>query len=131
MEITKIDITEKVDTFRDVMEIYLEKNTLTDLQKVILESIPTHPFDVAGQASLQLYIIANVLNEGWVPDWTSTSEYKWYPCFVMSPFYSTDVSFCNWHRGSDFPSLMVFKEPYLARFAGTKFIEIYKAAFKK
>lgn len=77
----------------------------------------------------QLKLISKVLNEGWVPNWKNSSEYKYYAWFYMdnpsgSGFSSHDC--VSWHTTSTVGSRLCFKSSELAKFAGTTFTEIYE-----
>ena len=37
------------------------------------------------EAQYKMIVIAEALNEGWIPDWDNYDEYKYYPWFEMSP----------------------------------------------
>jgi hypothetical protein len=77
-------------------------------------------------ALAKIQIISEVLNEGWIPDFTATNQYKYYPFFEKKPSgwvcLSFDLGFCVARAGAG----MYFKSSELAEFAGKTFIEIYK-----
>ena len=82
----------------------------------------------------QLELIATVLNEGWVPDWSNGSEYKHYPYFQWNKSGS-GVGFAGASYGYDCTctyvgSRLVFRNAKLAEFAGKTFIEIYNTYMK-
>lgn len=37
------------------------------------------------EAQYKMIVIAEALNEEWIPDWDNHNEYKYYPWFKMSP----------------------------------------------
>jgi hypothetical protein len=73
--------------------------------------------------------IVKAFNEGWVPDWTNSNEYKYYPWFKMgSPSgggFSFDGYDC-WSTYSCVGSRLCFKSADLAKHAGQLFESIYK-----
>lgn len=47
------------------------------------------------EAQYKMIVIAEALNEAWIPDWDNYNEYKYYPWFEMSPSsFAVDGSFC-------------------------------------
>jgi hypothetical protein len=78
-------------------------------------------------------LVCLTFNEGWIPDWTNSNQYKYYPYFVMGS--SSGVGFsCGgyviWNTGSRVGSRLCFKSSDLARYAGKLFEqEIYKPLF--
>lgn len=73
-------------------------------------------------------MLAKTLNEGWIPNWDNSNEYKYFPGFYMdggsSGFRFYVVGF--WGSGSGVGSRLCFKSSELARHAGTNFISVYK-----
>lgn len=76
----------------------------------------------------KLKVIIKVLNEGWIPDWKNSNEYKYYPWFEMtkkpgSGFLSSDSD--GWRSLSSVSSRLAFKSRELALYAGKQFEKIY------
>jgi len=73
-------------------------------------------------------LLCNSLNEGWVPNWDNSNEYKYYPWFNMckgsSGFRCHDDGL--WVTHSSVGSRLCFKSSKLAEYAGTQFTDIYK-----
>jgi hypothetical protein len=46
-------------------------------------SKPANGFHKALNAYAKLFIIAEALNEGWVPDWADSDQYKYYPWLLV------------------------------------------------
>jgi hypothetical protein len=71
-------ITELVKTFEDARKLTGRpdvpdfSNLPTDMRKHF-------------EAQYKMIVIAEALNEGWIPDWDNYNEYKYYPWFEMSP----------------------------------------------
>lgn len=118
---TPKDIRERIKTFDDVLNhLGLDKNDfeyrIEDMTK-----------DEAAYVKVKL--IAKALNEGWIPDWTDSSQYKYYPWFRMgSPSgfgFSVYADDC-WLAYSSVGSRLCFKSRDLAIYAGKTFKNIYK-----
>ena len=87
-------------------------------------SIPKHI--ISQQQSI---IIAKTLNEVWVPDWSDSSQYKYFPyfdmesssagCFVCRDFVHRVTCTCVGSR-------LCFKSRELAEYAGKQFKDIYE-----
>lgn len=71
-------------------------------------------------------LIAKVLNEGWVPDWKDTNQYKYYPWFEVKSGSGLAFSdYVYWLTLTDVGSRLCFKSRELAEYAGKQFIDIY------
>ena len=107
------DITERIKSFDDVLK-HLEIVPV-DFAK---QCDRLAPDEVAYR---KVKLIAEALNEGWKPDWTNSSEYKYLPWFKMggssgSGFAYNDYD--NWNTDSTCGSRLCFKSIELARYAG-------------
>lgn len=74
-----------------------------------------------------LKMLAEVLNEGWKPDWNNHNEAKYYPWFEMggsSGFRFYDFGF--WSSLSHVGSRLCYKSSELAEYAGKQFEPVYK-----
>ncbi len=105
------------------------KPKLTALQTILLFFFPKKKKHVeAVIAFTKLIVIAEVLNEGWQPDWKDYNQYKWYPYYEMdnkaSGFRFSCASF-NYSR-SGVGSRLCFRDEATAKFAGTQFKALYK-----
>ena len=74
-------------------------------------------------------VIAKALNEGWLPDWNNSNEYKYYPWFDMR---SSGGGFSFYDYGYDYSfsgvgSRLCFKSAELAEYAGKHFLDLYKS----
>lgn len=78
----------------------------------------------------KLKVIVAALNEGWKPNWTNSSEYKYYPWFDLS---SGSGLSCNdygtYYSHSHVGSRLCFKSKELAQYAGKQFLDIYTEFF--
>ena len=78
----------------------------------------------------KLIIITRALNEGWTPNWSNSSEYKYYPWFDMSS--GSGLSYGGYdylYSTSNVGSRLCFKSRELAEYAGKQFIDIYTDFF--
>jgi hypothetical protein len=115
------EIKERIKTFDDV---------LLELQII--------PRDFAQQceglskdevAYRKIKLIVQVFNEGWTPDWTNSSQGKYYPWFKMGSPSGGGFS-CNvydiWYTYSFVGSRLCYKNSDLAKHAANLFLDIYK-----
>lgn len=76
-----------------------------------------------------LKMLANILNEGWEPNWDNNNEYKYFPYFNMSSSGFRVDGCDHWATFSSVCSRLCFKSSELAKYAGTQFEDIYKDLF--
>ena len=94
-----------------------------------VKGMPEHHQD-STIAYAKLVIIAEALNDGWKPDWTNMSEWKYYPWFNMSSGSGLSCHGCGDRRSvSAVGSRLCFKSSELAKYAGTQFIKLYEQYF--
>lgn len=117
-------ITDRVKTFQDACDVV---GVLPDNVKTLLAYNGIDSDMRASVAHMKLQIIARALNEGWKPDWTKSSQYKYYPWFDFSSGsgLSFGVFVCHYSR-SHVGSRLCFKSAELAKYAGQQFIDLYK-----
>ena len=116
------DITKRVTSYAAACEVL-------EVEPIDEEVFKRLGFTKDEIAYRKLKTIAEALNEGWVPDWGNSNQYKYWPWFVYDPktagfacshTYST-ASSANALIGSR----LCFKTSALARFAGDTFPELY------
>lgn len=76
------------------------------------------------RAYKKLKVVIKALNEGWVPNWSNGSEYKYFPYFE----YNSGFGFSDstvWDGYTDVGSRLVFKSRELSDYAGKQFNDIY------
>jgi len=71
-------------------------------------------------------IVAQALNEGWIPDWNDKNQRKYHPWFIASPFGFDGTHCVNWAANTDAGSRLCYRTSELAEYAGRQFVEIYK-----
>ena len=113
-------ITDRVKTFADVLEIAGISQNKFDNSCANLSADEV--------AYRQVKLIAEVLNEGWTPNWDNSGQYKY------CPFFDKRAGFSFSHFGlsaaySSSGSRLCFSSAALAEYAGTQFIELYKDYF--
>lgn len=117
-----LPITERVKTFEDALDIV----EITQNQQDILEYNGQELQMRSTQAHLKLSIIAKALNEGWEPDWTDASQYKYYPWMKYTEGVGFSFNGCgSGHTTSRVGSRLCFKTRELAEYAGKQFQSIY------
>lgn len=77
-------------------------------------------------------LIAEAYNEGWVPDWTNSNEYKWFPYFDGRKGFGFSLSnYAIWHSYSHAGSRLAFKSEALSNHAGKLFVAVYQELINK
>ena len=100
------NITELVKTFEDARKLTGRpdvpdfSNLPTDMRKHF-------------EAQYKMIVIAEALNEGWIPDWDNYNEYKYYPWFEMSPssFAFNDSNYDNANANAGSRSHLCYNNP--------------------
>jgi hypothetical protein len=123
--------------------MYTDIKTFEDACKVLnLESATIIPdFSLFPESDIdamiahaKLIIIAKAINGDWTPDWTDSSQWKYYPWFEMGS--SSGVGFsCDgydfWSTYSGVGSRLCFENREKAKYVGKQFQELYKIYFVK
>ena len=121
---TPKDIKERIKTFMDVLE------HLNIDEDDFVERIEDMTEDEAAYVKIKL--IVRTLNEGWVPDWSNSSQYKYYPWFHMGSSSGVGFSFLvddRWVTHSNCGSRLCFISREAAIYAGEQFESLYKEYF--
>ena len=117
-------VTDRIKTFEDA----LAEVGASDEVRVLLAYTGSDPVFLAAVNFTKATIICQALNEGWVPNWDNSSEYKYYPWFKMAVSSGFRYDGCvGDFTYSAVGSRLVFKSSELAVYAGTQFTEIYKS----
>ena len=120
-------ITDRVKTFQDACDVLGIKPD--NKVSVTIDGAMTQD-SKSIQAYCKLIIIARALNEGWVPDWKNSNQYKYYPWFDMSSGSGLSFDGCDFLGSlSLVGSRLCFKSRELAIYAANQFNDIYKDFF--
>lgn len=113
-------ITDRVKTFEDACDIASEDPNDEKFKSGTPDEI----------AYKKLKVIARALNEGWTPDWSNSSEYKYYPWLEYnSGFGFSRYGYVRSTTATSVGSRLCFKSSELAKYAGTQFQSIYNDFF--
>ncbi len=116
------DIIKRVKSYADACRVL-------GIDPVNEEALTRAGFTKDEIAYRKLKTIIAALNEGWEPDWSNGSEYKYWPWFVYDPktagFACADTNSAASYTGAYFGSRLCCKTSALARYAGDTFPEIY------
>lgn len=117
-------ILERIKNFDDVLtELEISKTDFEFASKGLTKD------EIAYR---EVKLIAEALNEGWQPDWTNSSEAKYYPWFTMGSPSGVGFSYdgCgHWRSHSGVGSRLCYRSKELAEYAGKQFLSIYKELF--
>lgn len=116
-------ITDRIKTFGDVLRAL---PTIPQNVGILLSYNGTDKDMIGARAFMQITLIARVLNEGWEPDWTNSSEWKYYPWLKFKTGVGfSDSVFGNSYASATVGSRLCYKTSELAEYAGTQFQSIY------
>lgn len=119
---TSGNITDQVKTFDDACRILgIDGNILTGS---LSDALANDADSVT--AYTKLIIIARALNQGWVPDWSNSSQYKYVPWFKhKSGFGLSFYDYGGWYTNTGVGSRLCYKSKDLAEYAATQFADLY------
>ena len=74
-----------------------------------------------------LKVIIQAINQEWTPDWSNTSQRKWYPWFNLSSGFGFDGScYVCGNSCTAVGSRLCFESEEKSNHAGQQFLEIYR-----
>lgn len=115
-------VTDRIKTIKDVLH---DNGLSEETFNIQCRDLPEDE-----KAYRLIKLIVKSLNEGWLPDWSNSNEYKYYPWFDMNNGSAASRFSYNgygrWNAGSLVGSRLCFKNAELAKYTGTQFIEIYR-----
>ena len=79
----------------------------------------------------KIVMIASVINDGWIPDFTNQTQRKYYPYFIISAS-GFGFSYSDFYYANSFAhvgSRLCFESLEKAEYAGKQFVEIYKGFY--
>ncbi len=120
------DITKRVKSYADACAVL----GIEPMNEEVLVKLGFTGEEIARR---KVGTIAEALNEGWVPNWNDTDEYKYYPYFYIEPnAYGAAAGLsCAYTynaastTAATIGSRLCFKTSALARYAGKTFTELY------
>lgn len=120
------DITKRVKSYADACAVL----GIEPMNEEVLVKLGFTGEEIARR---KVGTIAEALNEGWVPNWNDTDEYKYYPWFYIEPnthgasagLSCALTSHALTYATASFGSRLCFKTSALARYAGETFTELY------
>ena len=122
------DIKERIKTIEDACnELGEDDEDVKALRVIENLDVPKHII-----SQLQSIIIVKALNEGWIPDWSNSNQYKYFPYFYMENSSAGGFVYCVDGRWSTFTyvgSRLCLKSRELAEYAGKQFKDIYEEYF--
>lgn len=115
-------IMDRVKSFENACAIFKPSAELLQLASYS----GTDPHMISAKNYAKLIIINGALNEGWVPDWSNTSERKWMPIFTDKPGFGLAFDAAGyWHSRTYVGSRLCLKEDALAKYSATQFPDVW------
>lgn len=123
------DIKDRIKTIQDAIDIV--GNDDKDVQGYLFLLDNKNRVSKYTLANVALTILAKALNEGWTPDWTNSSQYKYivYLTYYTSGFGFSRSDYNIWHSSTTVGSRLCFKSKDLALYAGEQFKKEYNDLF--
>ena len=118
------DIMERIQSVEDARLILGEQDEEVIILRKLLEVFPDESHPVNHQKAV---VLTKAFNEGWVPEWNDSNQWKYFPWFEMggsSGFRYGDYDY--WRSDSNVGSRLCFKSSKLAEHVGKKFTTVYK-----
>ena len=120
------DIKERIKTFKDVLKYHsIDKDEFDD-------RIDDMMADEAAYVKLKL--IVSAANDGWIADYTDSSQKKYEPWFNMGSASGVGFSFYDyvvWCSHSYVGSRLCYKSSDLCKHFSNQFLDIYKEFLTK
>lgn len=124
--VTPKDITKRVKTYADACAVL-------GIEPINEEVFTKLGFTKDEIAYRKLKTVIEALNEGWRPDWSDRSEYKYWNWFVYSTssagFGFAYADYAPAHSNAVVGSRLCFKTRELAAYAGRQFEDLYNDFF--
>lgn len=122
------EITDRVKSYEDACKVL-------GVEPINEQNAKAQGFRPDEIARRKLETIAAALNEGWLPDWNNTDEYKYYPYFYIQENAkgkgSAGLSYAYSYYAATYTSTNIgsrlcFYASRLAKYAGDHFADIYE-----
>ena len=117
------NIMERVKNFDDVLKIAGKTE-----EDILPWKNPKTKQQISQNAFAKIQLISEVLNEGWIPNFNNSSEYKYYPWFEKKspPCGSWCLGYVSFYSsGGGLGFGCSYKTEQLAKFAANTFIKEY------
>lgn len=116
------DITKRVKTYADACAVL----GVEPMNEEVFTKLGFTKDEIAYR---KLKTIAEALNEGWLPDWANSNEYKYWPWFVYDTatagFSCASTNCAAAYASASVGSRLCYKTRELAAYAGRQFEGIY------
>lgn len=124
--VTPKDITKRVKTYADACAVL-------GIEPINEEVFTKLGFTKDEIAYRKLKTVIEALNEGWRPDWSDSSDYKYWNWFIYNPS-SAGFGYANTNNAPSYAntnvgSRLCFKTRELATYAGRQFEDLYNDFF--
>ena len=123
---------DKIKSLDDIINILGNDDIDVIHYNKLISDVNAKKYDISEYA---IILIAKVLNEGWVPNWNNTNEYKWYNWFrwqaSTSCFVFGGKGYVAWCASTGGSSRLCFREESLAAFAANRFSDFYNLYYTK
>lgn len=124
--VTPKDITKRVKTYADACAVL-------GIEPINEEVFTKLGFTKDEIAYRKLKTVVEALNEGWRPDWSDSSDYKYWNWFIYNPssagFGCAATSGAPSNSYAGVGSRLCFKTRELATYAGRQFEDLYNDFF--
>lgn len=119
-------ITERLKTFSDILsELGIDEDSFYE---------SCEDFDSDEIAYRKIKLITKAFNEGWIPDYSNSSQYKYYPYFLfdkgVSGFGFIDSYYVCVSAVTGSGARLVYKSRELSDYAGKQFAKEYNDYLK-
>ncbi len=113
---------------RDFRDIKTFEDACEELDLNMIASPVFHNVDTPDEiAYKKLKVIVKAINQGWVPDWNNSNQYKWWPYFKVSSGFGFSLSGYYYACTLAYVgSRLCFESEEKANYAAQQFIDIYK-----
>lgn len=122
------EITDRVKSYEDACKVL-------GVEPINEQNAKAQGFRPDEIARRKLETIAAALNEGWLPDWNNTDEYKYYPYFYIQEnakgkgyagLSCANTDYAASYAHAIIGSRLCFYTSRLAKYAGDQFADLYE-----
>ena len=119
------DITERVKSVQDaIVELGESDEEVIELRKLQDAGITSHVLN-----HQEAVVLVKALNEGWIPDYTDSTQPKYEIIWDMNPSSGVGFSFFHyvfWDQVSGVCSRLVFKNTKILKYAANEFTDVFR-----